>query len=161
MLPFSSFGSNVLPDNLDQSNLERIARLLERIGISVASLEDLLHLAASAKDLFDARPQVAKREFEGRFIVPANEVKTFRGTLAIQQDISLISIYPRMHLLGKSCEVYAVDPQGERTNLLRISDWDFNWQGSYTFTHFQKITAGSNALQSPSARWCGWRFSTS
>ena len=143
MLPFSSFGSNVLPDNLDQRNLERIAELLERIGIRASSLEDLINLAASAKDLFDARPQIARREFEGNFIIPANAIKTFRGTLTINQDISLMSIYPHMHLLGQSCEVYAVDSQGQRTNLLRIADWDFNWQGSYTFTHFQKITAGS------------------
>ena len=138
ILPFSYDRLSAIPNSL-----VRVAALLERLGIKVSNLADFINLAASAKDLFDARPQVARREFAGQFVIPANEIKTFRGTLTIQQDISLISIYPHMHLLGKSCEVYAVDPQGERTNLLRVLDWDFNWQGSYTFTHFQKITAGS------------------
>ena len=138
ILPFSYDRLNAIPNSLG-----RVAALLERLGIKVSNLADFINLAASAKDLFDAHPQVARREFEDKFVIPANEIKTFRGTLTIQQDISLISIYPHMHLLGKSCEVYAVDPQGGRTNLLRVSDWDFNWQGSYTFTHFQKITAGS------------------
>ena len=143
MLPFSSLGRNVWPDSLDQRSRERIVELLERIGISTSSLQDLINLATSARDLFDARIRVAEREFEGPFVIPADEIKTFRGTLSITQDISLMSIYPHMHLLGQSCEVYAVDPQGERTNLLRIPEWDFNWQGSYTFTHFQRIRAGS------------------
>ena len=138
ILPFSYDRLSAIPNSL-----VRVAALLERLGIKVSNLADFINLAASAKDLFDAHPQVARREFAGQFVIPANEIKTFRGTLTIQQDISLISIYPHMHLLGKSCEVYAVDPQGERTNLLRVLDWDFNWQGSYTFTHFQKITAGS------------------
>ena len=138
ILPFSFNRLSAMPDSVG-----RVAALLERLGIEVSNLADFINLAASAKDLFDARPQIATREFEGQFVIPANEIKTFRSTLAIQQDISLISIYPHMHLLGKSCEVYAIDPQGQRTNLLRIADWDFNWQGSYTFTHFQKITAGS------------------
>ena len=138
ILPFSYDRLSAIPNSLG-----RVAALLERLGIKVSNLADFINLAASAKDLFDAHPQVARREFEDKFVIPANEIKTFRGTLTIQQDISLISIYPHMHLLGKSCEVYAVDPQGGRTNLLRVSDWDFNWQGSYTFTHFQKITAGS------------------
>ena len=138
ILPFSFDRLSAMPDSLG-----RAAALLERLGIKVSNLADFINLAASTKDLFDARPQVATREFEGQFVIPANEIKTFRSTLSIQQDISLISIYPHMHLLGKSCEVYAIDPQGQRTNLLRIADWDFNWQGSYAFTHFQKITAGS------------------
>ena len=138
ILPFSYDRLSAIPNSLS-----RIAVLLERLGIKMSNLAAFINLAASAKDLFDARPQVARREFEGKFVIPANEIKTFRGTLSIQQNISLISISPHMHWLGKSCEVYAIDPQGERTNLLRVSDWDFNWQGSYTFTHFQKITAGS------------------
>ena len=71
------------------------------------------------------------------------EIKTFHATLTISRDISLMSIYPHMHLLGKSWDIYAIDPHGNRINLISISDWDFNWQGSYTFTHFQKIPAGS------------------
>ena len=86
---------------------------------------------------------VEKIKIDDLFVIPKDQTKTFRTTLFIDQDISLLSIYPHMHLLGKYWEVYATDPQGNRTNLIRIEDWDFNWQGNYTFTRYQKIAAGS------------------
>ena len=116
---------------------------LRALGALSPTIKDLIDLFTSADDLFGAVNPMAKLEIDSRFFIPARAVKTFRGTLTIDRDISLLSIYPHMHLLGKSWDVYAVDPQGNRTDLVRISDWDFNWQGSYTFTHFQKIVAGS------------------
>ena len=86
---------------------------------------------------------VEKIKIDDLFVIPKDQTKTFRTTLFIDRDISLLSIYPHMHLLGKYWEVYATDPQGNRTNLIRIEDWDFNWQGNYTFTRYQKIAAGS------------------
>lgn len=116
---------------------------LKALGDLSPTVEDLIDLLGSADDLFGAINPMAKLEIDSPFVIPARAVKTFRGTLTIDQDISLLSIYPHMHLLGRSWDVYAVDPQGKRVNLVRISDWDFDWQGSYTFTHFQKIVAGS------------------
>ncbi len=80
----------------------------------------------------------------GSFVIPANEVKTFHGTRFIQNDISLVSVYPHCHLLGKSWEIYATTPTGDTVNIIKIEDWDFNWQGAYTFDKLKKIPAGSN-----------------
>lgn len=77
------------------------------------------------------------------FVIPPNEVATFHGTRFTFEDISLISIYPHCHLLGQSWEVYAITPSGEQINLIKIADWDFNWQGDYTFEHLVKIPMGS------------------
>ena len=142
ILPFSSNTMKAIFNNSDEQSLSRILDLLKTIGIEL-SLNDLINLVTSVNRLFGETSPVEKLEIDDRFIIPSNQIKTFRATLTINRDISLMSIYPHMHLLGKSWEVYAIDPQGNRTNLIRIEDWDFNWQGSYTFTHFQKITAGS------------------
>ena len=144
IVPFSLNDIKAFFGNFGGRDIEQIIAQLEASGVELPpNLDDLIDFAASANDLFGAINPMAKIEIDSRFVIPAREVKTFRGTLTIDQDISLLSIYPHMHLLGQSWEVYAVDPQGNRTDLVRISDWDFNWQGSYTFTHFQKIAAGS------------------
>ena len=79
----------------------------------------------------------------GPFIMPPNEVKTFHGIWEVEEDISLISIAPHMHLLGQSWEVFAVSPIGDTTNLIRINEWDFNWQGGFHFDRFIVLAAGT------------------
>jgi hypothetical protein len=143
IVPFTTDRLNSLFGSLGARDLGDIIALLEQSGVELPNLTDLLNLAGSAGGLFGASNPIINLDFDGNFVIPANEIKTFHATLTISRDISLMSIYPHMHLLGKSWDIYAIDPQGNRINLISISDWDFNWQGSYTFTHFQKIPAGS------------------
>ncbi|MDC3253131.1 T9SS type A sorting domain-containing protein [Crocinitomicaceae bacterium] len=77
------------------------------------------------------------------FVIPPNTVTTFKGSNYVPTDISLMSVFPHMHLLGKSWKSYAVDANGDTTKLVRINDWDFNYQNAYNFTNLVKITAGS------------------
>ena len=43
-------------------------------------------------------------------------------------------VVPHMHLLGKKIEVNQTDFFGRpKESLIRIDDWDFNWQGFYSF----------------------------
>ena len=77
------------------------------------------------------------------FSIPPNEVKTFHGTREITEDLSLVSIYPHCHYLGKDWEIFAVTPALDTINIIRIEEWDFNWQGSYTFERMKKVPAGS------------------
>ncbi|MCI0693819.1 T9SS type A sorting domain-containing protein [candidate division KSB1 bacterium] len=79
----------------------------------------------------------------GPFVIPPNEVKQFHGVVNVPFDVSLLSLWPHCHLLGKSWEVYFEDASGKRTNLLRINNWNFNWQGSYLPERLIKIPAGS------------------
>lgn len=78
------------------------------------------------------------------FQIPANQVVRFymRSPL-IPVDISLINVLPHMHLLGKSFKAYAITPQGEIINLIKIDDWNFNWQMTYQFEHLIKLPKGS------------------
>ncbi|MEM6380646.1 MAG: T9SS type A sorting domain-containing protein, partial [Bacteroidota bacterium] len=87
------------------------------------------------------------------FEIPANEEKTFVTESLYQEtawlpgidyDISLISLEPHSHYLGKSYEIYVVTPENDTINLIKIPEWDFNWQGSYTFKNMIKIPANSS-----------------
>tara|TARA_B100000963_G_scaffold48059_1_gene36338 strand:+ start:294 stop:1877 length:1584 start_codon:yes stop_codon:yes gene_type:complete len=77
------------------------------------------------------------------FFIQPNEIKTFHGTIDIEEDISLLSVMPHCHLLGKAWEVYAVSSDYIDTiPLISIPDWDFNWQGIYDFPSLKHIPAG-------------------
>jgi hypothetical protein len=70
------------------------------------------------------------------FIMPANQVKTFLGKWTLDTDLSFVAIFPHMHLLGKKWKVWLERPDGSKENLIKIDDWDFNWQGGYYFNKF-------------------------
>lgn len=54
-----------------------------------------------------------------------------------------MGIAPHMHLLGRECRAYAVTPKGDTIKLVGVNDWDFNWQGSYTFRHLIRVPRNS------------------
>lgn len=80
---------------------------------------------------------------EPQFTIPANEEKTFHSHWRVSQDISLLSVNPHMHLLGKSFLAFALTPSGDTIRLIKIRKWDFRWQYYYIFPRMLKIPAGS------------------
>ncbi|GAB4421244.1 MAG: hypothetical protein OHK0039_35800 [Bacteroidia bacterium] len=76
-------------------------------------------------------------------VILPDTIMTFRTRAVIQQDISLITLNPHMHLLGKSFLAYAVAPKGDTIPLIRIPAWDFRWQYFYTFEHMLHLPAGT------------------
>lgn len=79
----------------------------------------------------------------GPFIIPANQTRVFHGIWQVPQTISMLGIAPHMHLLGTHWEVFAVTPAGDTINLIRINDWDFNWQGGFYFKNLIKLPQGT------------------
>ena len=75
--------------------------------------------------------------------IPANEIKTFHTQYIVPQNISLISVNPHMHLIGKTFLAYALKPNGDTVPLIRIPKWDFRWQYYYTYKHPLKLEKGS------------------
>lgn len=61
----------------------------------------------------------------------------------VSRDLSLLTLNPHMHLLGKSFLAYAVDTKGDTIPLIKIPRWDFRWQYFYTFKHMLRIPKGS------------------
>ena len=58
-------------------------------------------------------------------------------------DAHAIEIYPHMHLLGRQIQVNVTDTSRNTTPLVYEDDWDFRWQGYYTYTSPMALTAGS------------------
>lgn len=99
-------------------------------------------------------PQPAQRQVQtfpistfaltnGPFVIPANQVKTFHSSFTVPYNVSLLSVLPHAHLLGKSWKAWAVKPNGDTVNIIRINDWDFNWQGSYRLPRLTPLPVGT------------------
>ncbi len=58
-------------------------------------------------------------------------------------DVQVLAVYPHAHYLGKLLEGYATLPDGSRKWLIRIPDWDLNWQGVYHFKRPVTLPRGS------------------
>ncbi len=78
------------------------------------------------------------------FEIPADTViKFYMRSQIIPYDISLLSVLPHLHLLGKNFKAYAITPDGDLIPLIKINEWNFNWQMNYQFKNLLKIPAGS------------------
>ena len=81
------------------------------------------------------------------FNLPANQITNIGATYptsgSTQTDISIFSIFPHMHLLGKEIGAYGVKPGQDTVRLIHIPHWDFDWQDFYKFRYLQKLPAGS------------------
>ena len=76
--------------------------------------------------------------------IPAGEpahVVEDRYQLPIAVDV--LGIAPHMHYLGKRVEATATLPDGGEEPLLRIDDWDFDWQDEYRYREPVHLPAGT------------------
>ncbi len=93
------------------------------------------------------KEQEVEREVEVETIldtslqIPANEVYTHYQSYEIPFDMSLISILPHMHLIGKSWLIYA-ENNGDTIPIISIPEWDFNWQTFYQPEYMLKLPQG-------------------
>lgn len=82
-------------------------------------------------------------KIEPELIIPANEIKTFQTQTTLPKSISMLSVNPHMHLIGKTFWAFALKPNGDTIPLIRIKKWDFRWQYYYTFKRPVKLEAGT------------------
>jgi hypothetical protein len=75
--------------------------------------------------------------------IPPDTVMQFWTETTVRADISVLTLNPHMHLLGKSIKSYAVKPDGDTIPLINIPEWDFHWQYFYTFKKMIFIPEGS------------------
>lgn len=72
---------------------------------------------------------------DGPLVIAPNEVDTFHAEFQTPIPGTITAIAPHSHLLGKSMKAWAVPPSGESIPLIDIPNWDFRWQGMYSFRH--------------------------
>lgn len=74
--------------------------------------------------------------------IAPNTVETYHEQQAVPFDITLLGLAPHMHLLGQNIRSYDVAGT-DTTKLIDIPEWDFHWQGFYSFPRLIKAPAFS------------------
>ncbi len=83
---------------------------------------------------------------EPALVIPANTIKKFITKYTLPFDISVLTVNPHMHLLGKSFWAYAVTREGDTIPMIKINKWDFRWQYFYTYKTMLKIPRGATII---------------
>jgi mono/diheme cytochrome c family protein len=104
---------------------------LTRVGLYFAKepVEKIMELAWLAYPFFRIPAGAEKHPVRFDFPIPA--------------DVTVYSVMPHMHLLGRSMKAQVIKPDGGTIPLIHVADWDFNWQLNYMFREPIRIPAGS------------------
>ncbi|GAB4149154.1 MAG: thioredoxin family protein [Planctomycetaceae bacterium] len=154
-LPMGSLG-NWLPGSVPQ-------RLPEQFGRILPSGTDIIlqmHYQCTGKPEFDrskiglyfasqsARQLVSEFQVMNTTLkIPAGAKRFYhRATYQLPVDVTLFDAAPHMHLIGREMKVTAISPGGKTTPLIWIRDWDFNWQGQYSFAKPLKFRRGTRII---------------
>jgi Flp pilus assembly protein TadD len=79
-------------------------------------------------------PMLLQLEHDGALdISPGDANFPVSDDFTIPMDLDVLAVYPHAHYLGRTLEGYATLPGGARTWLVRIPDWDPNWQSVYRY----------------------------
>ena len=62
---------------------------------------------------------------------------------AYQDDVTIYTLYPHMHLRGKEMHYVVTFPDGREELILSVPNYDFNWQTMYELKEPLKVPAGS------------------
>lgn len=89
-------------------------------------------------------PMLLQLEHDGTLDIPAGD-KDFLDSddFRVPIDVNVLAVYPHAHYLCKLMEGYATLPDGTRKWLIRIPDWDFNWQGVFRYKEPILLPAGT------------------
>lgn len=81
------------------------------------------------------------------FVLPANTRPTFYMRYGpLTDSLHLISVMPHMHRMGKTIKAFAITPDGDVINLVKIDNWDYNWQMTYLFEQPTVLPKGTVIL---------------
>lgn len=83
---------------------------------------------------------VMNAEFE---IPPGDPNHRVESEFTFAQDSTILTVTPHMHYRGKDFKYTLHTPDGKVNELLKVSDYDFNWQTVYEFEQPVDVPAGS------------------
>jgi hypothetical protein len=116
----------------------------------------VMHYTASGKDTKDrtsvgivfAKGEPTERiittaAINNNFVIPAGD-GNFKAvaTAAVINPMTMVSLFPHMHLRGKSFQCDLIYPTGETKTILRVDHWSLNWQPSYKLAEPIQLTPG-------------------
>ncbi|MBI1836376.1 MAG: T9SS type A sorting domain-containing protein [Flavobacteriia bacterium] len=82
------------------------------------------------------------------FILPPNQITHVTGsypagTSGLNNNISVLSVFPHMHLLGNDIKAYATTSINDTIPFIEVPEWDFHWQDFYFFKHMPFLPIGT------------------
>jgi len=81
-------------------------------------------------------PMLVQLEHDGALDIPPGDSHFLvSDEFRLPMAVNVLAVYPHAHYLGKVLEGYATQPDGTRKWLIRIPDWDLNWQAVYRYRH--------------------------
>jgi tetratricopeptide (TPR) repeat protein len=108
--------------------------------------EIALHFADRPPERYPVLVKLSRPDLD----IPAGATEyTAEDSYTLPVDVEALSVYPHAHFLGARVEGYAVLPDGRRRWLVRIGDWDFNWQDEYRFAEPIFLPGGTRVVM----RW--------
>jgi len=76
--------------------------------------------------------------------IPAGTPKyEVTDSFTLPADVTALSVYPHAHYLATEMMVVARRPNGRRDTLLRIPNWNFNWQDEYRYAKPVELPKGT------------------
>jgi hypothetical protein len=79
--------------------------------------------------------------------IPANQESVqLQAYITFPKDALLYAAFPHAHYRGASSQLFMITPDGQKTLLLALPHYDFNWQRNYDFAEPVKVAAGSKLL---------------
>jgi Flp pilus assembly protein TadD len=89
-------------------------------------------------------PMLLQLEHDGALDIPPGErAFTVTDELTLPVAVQVLGLYPHAHYLGKVIEATARLPDGSTRWLIRIPDWDLNWQAVYQLAEPLELPAGT------------------
>src|SRR5262245_12711400 len=86
----------------------------------------MLGLVAPGRFKTDAKPAAPGVRFGGLGYIPAGDSHfVARGGTTALEDVTLYTVMPHMHLLGKSVKITMTPPGGKTETLIDVAEWDY------------------------------------
>jgi hypothetical protein len=115
-----------------------------------------MHYTASGKDAKDltsiglvfAKEEPTERiittaAVNNRFVIPAGDGNfKAEATVPVVNPMTMVSLFPHMHLRGKAFQYDLIYPTGETKTILYVDHWSLNWQLSYKLAEPIQLTPG-------------------
>lgn len=77
-------------------------------------------------------PYLVQLEHDGAIDIPPGDPDfVVSDDFKASMDLNVLALYPHAHYLAKVMEAYATLPDGTKQWLIRIPEWDLNWQGVF------------------------------
>ena len=110
---------------------------LSKVGFIFANPDEV-------KKVVGTREILNGQFIDRRMTIPPND-PNFKMTarFRLRRDALILSLFPHMHVRGKSFKYVAKYPDGRQETLLDIPKYDFNWQNGYLYEKPKELPKGT------------------